>query len=100
MLHSMQRKTVNFIGSTSADVAPFFNPTTVARRALQDLVEDELTSDSDVIRALVSVGIRSVVERQLEIGYSTWANSEDDEDRAWSQASTTSLSDRISRDDG
>jgi hypothetical protein len=95
MLQVMQhRKTVNFVGSTVAEIAPFLRARSTERRALSDLVGEELDSESDVLRALMKVGIRAVRDRQLEEGYAAVASSYGDEDREWAESSTRAATQR------
>lgn len=99
-MQDVQRKTVNLSSSTAAAVQPFFSADGSPRLLLQQIVGEDLTSESDVLRALVTVGIRSVLEQQLDAGYAEWAAAQDPEDEEWAEASTASLAGRIERDDG
>jgi hypothetical protein len=46
-------------------------------------VREELSSESDVCRALIKLGMRAVFERRLEVGYAELAATPDEEHEAW-----------------
>lgn len=90
----MQRKTINFTGSTAAAVEPFLTEGSTSQEALTDLVGEHLGSESEVLRALVRVGIRAVRDHQLELGYVQLAATRDKEDDEWLEASMRSAAQR------
>ena len=94
----MQRKTINLTGGTASAVSAFLTDGTPERSALEDLAGESLTSESDVLRALVTLGTRAARDHQLESGYAAWAAEWSDEDEAWSAASIDSASSRWQRD--
>jgi hypothetical protein len=98
MQQFMQRKTINLIGATGSAVESFLTTGTGERAVLEELVGEELGSESDVLRALVALGMDVVRERQLEQGYASLAAHRDDEDEAWTRASTRWAAERW-RDD-
>jgi hypothetical protein len=85
--HEMLRKTVNLTRRDAEALAPFLDASSPERESLAGLVDEELDSESDVLRALVRLGIRIVFEDQLELGYAQLAASQDAEDEAWTRAS-------------
>jgi hypothetical protein len=64
-------------------------PESAERRALAELTGASLepnASDAEILAALLEAGRRAVTERVSATGYAAWAQSMDDEDRAYRRA--------------
>ena len=99
MLQKMQRKTLNLTRADVENLVPFLTSGSPARMHLGELVEEDLGSESDVFRALMKLGMRAVLERQLEVGYAELAATPDEEHEAWVRASELWAAERHHRDE-
>lgn len=84
MQRTMQRKTVNLDEGDWALLAPFLEADSREQTSLRDLVGDEdASSESSILRALILAGRRAVLDELLEQGYAAWAAAWDEEDEAF-----------------
>ena len=84
--HNMQRKSVNLNAKLAREISPYFRARSREREALEELLQQELTSESDVLQGLIRLGIWAVRDRLLEDGYAAWAATWTEEDEQWSRA--------------